>query len=142
MDPANQFAPLFEAQLELREPDLVFVPPLDSESPKNFSSLVQGLINDILKMANLIPRIATHYDYPDYQVWNNVFKQFTNIICVIWFLLTRYNGLFFSVSKNLGCPKNYFAVSNFSCNCVMSWFFYSPLNLSCTLHRRIIRVAS
>lgn len=68
MDPANQFAPLFEAQLELREPDLVFVPPLDSESPKNFSSLVQGLINDIMKMAHLIPRIATHYDYPDYQV--------------------------------------------------------------------------
>lgn len=68
MDPANQFAPLFEAHLELREPDLVFVPPLDTDSPNNFSSLVQGLIHDIIKMADLIPRIATHYQYVDYQV--------------------------------------------------------------------------
>ncbi|XP_054276549.1 dynein beta chain, ciliary [Macrosteles quadrilineatus] len=67
MDPTNNFAPLFEAHLELREPDLVFVPPLDSDNPDNFSHLVQGLIDAIIKMANLIPRIATHYDFSDYQ---------------------------------------------------------------------------
>lgn len=68
MDAANNFAPLFEAHLELQEPDIIFVPPLDSTSPDNFSSFVKSLTEDIIKMANLIPRVASHYLSPDYQV--------------------------------------------------------------------------
>jgi hypothetical protein len=68
MDPKNGFAPLFEAQLELREPDLVFVPPLDPAAPGSFTSVVEGLINDIVKMANLIPRIALCHGTSSYEV--------------------------------------------------------------------------
>jgi hypothetical protein len=68
MDPNNGLAPLFEAQLELREPDLVFVPPLDPAAPGCFTSVVEGLINDIVKMASLIPRISLHHETASYEV--------------------------------------------------------------------------
>jgi dynein heavy chain len=68
MDPNNGFAPLFKAQLELREPDLVFVPSLDLNAPDCFASMVEGLINDIIKMAGLIPRIALHHEAANYEV--------------------------------------------------------------------------
>lgn len=59
MDPSNNMAPLFEVQLELREPDLIFVPSLDLEKPDGFIKTVEELISDILSMAKLIPRITT-----------------------------------------------------------------------------------
>lgn len=68
MDPLNMLEPLFEAQLELREPDLVFVPPLDSSKSDSFLSLVQGLIEDIIQMATLIPRVSEHANSQDYMV--------------------------------------------------------------------------
>ena len=68
MDPSNGFAPLFQAQLELHEPDLVFVPSLDLSAPDCFANMVEGLINDIIKMASLIPRIALHHETANYEV--------------------------------------------------------------------------
>jgi len=68
MDQSNGFAPLFQAQLELHEPYLVFVPSLDSNAPDCFASMVEGLINDIIKMASLIPRIALHHETANYEV--------------------------------------------------------------------------
>lgn len=59
MDPSNNMAPLFEVQLELKEPDLIFVPSLDLEKPDGFIKIVEELISDILSMAKLIPRITT-----------------------------------------------------------------------------------
>jgi dynein heavy chain len=70
MDSNNGLAPLFEAQLELHEPDLLFVPPLDPDAPGSFASVVEGLINDIVKMASLIPRIAVHHGNTSYEVLN------------------------------------------------------------------------
>lgn len=58
MDPSNNMAPLFEVQLELREPDLVFVPSLDLDKPDCFIRTVEELISQILSMAKLIPRIT------------------------------------------------------------------------------------
>jgi dynein heavy chain len=68
MDPNNGLAPLFEAQLELREPDLVFTPSLDPAAPGCFTGVVEGLINDIVKMASLIPRIALCHETASYEV--------------------------------------------------------------------------
>lgn len=68
MDPINELAPLFEAQLELRDPDLVYVPSLDLDCPDGFSSLIQGLIYDIIKMASLVEKINKTPDIPDYLV--------------------------------------------------------------------------
>lgn len=68
MDPNNGLAPLFEAQLELREPELVFIPSLDPAAPGCFTSVVEGLINDIVKMASLIPRIALCHKTASYEV--------------------------------------------------------------------------
>ena len=69
MDPSNGLAPLFEAQLELREPDLIFIPSLDLEEPSCFSTVVEGLIFDIIKMSSLVPRIAQKKEAKDYEVY-------------------------------------------------------------------------
>lgn len=57
MDPANNYAPLFESRLELLEPILVFVPSLDPNDPKGFNNLLIVLIDDITKMSSLIVRL-------------------------------------------------------------------------------------
>lgn len=57
MNPNNKLAPLFEAQLELLDPDMVFVPSLDPTAEKGFTALIKGLIDDVLNMATLIERI-------------------------------------------------------------------------------------
>ncbi|XP_049809049.1 dynein beta chain, ciliary [Schistocerca nitens] len=55
------YAPLFEAQLQLREPTLELVPPLQPQDhPDGFQKLVSGLIDDIMHMAALIPRISAN----------------------------------------------------------------------------------
>lgn len=58
MDPTNNLSPLFEVQLELRDPDLVFTPPLETTRPDGFSCIIESLIADILSMADLIPRVS------------------------------------------------------------------------------------
>lgn len=57
MNPKNRLAPLFEAQLELLEPDMVFAPSLDPEDEKGFMALINNLITDILRIASLVKRI-------------------------------------------------------------------------------------
>ncbi|KAK6645275.1 hypothetical protein RUM43_001551 [Polyplax serrata] len=67
MDSTKSLAPLFEVQLELLEPDIVFVPSLEPDSSNGFITMVEGLITDILSMATLIPRIASETeDQTDY----------------------------------------------------------------------------
>ncbi|XP_072155544.1 dynein beta chain, ciliary isoform X1 [Bemisia tabaci] len=66
MDPSNQNCPLFEARLELVDPDIVFVPPLDPEYNDSFLSRVESLIDDIIQMAALIPRLAKHLGQENY----------------------------------------------------------------------------
>ncbi|GLG98382.1 Uncharacterized protein GBIM_04946 [Gryllus bimaculatus] len=57
MDEETCLFPLFEVTFELQEPDMVFIPCLDIEEPDGFYALVESLLNDILDMAKLIPRI-------------------------------------------------------------------------------------
>lgn len=62
MNTKNKLSPLFEAQLELLDPDMVFAPSLDPNNEKGFTALIKGLINDILKMSALVERIDPKKD--------------------------------------------------------------------------------
>lgn len=57
MDPIGQCEPLFEAKLELREPDLYYMPSLEPEDPDGLDQLILGVLNDITGMAALISRL-------------------------------------------------------------------------------------
>ncbi|XP_035728185.1 dynein beta chain, ciliary-like [Vespa mandarinia] len=61
MDSSVQNEPLLEAKLELREPDLYYVPSLEPDDPDGLEQLTAGLLNDIIGMATLIPRLKADY---------------------------------------------------------------------------------
>lgn len=58
MDPSNNLAPLFEAQLKLLEPHIVFIPSLDQNCKDNFQGIINQLIRDIIKIASIVPRLS------------------------------------------------------------------------------------
>ncbi|XP_076856222.1 dynein axonemal heavy chain 9 [Brachyhypopomus gauderio] len=59
-------AALFEAQLDLLVPDMVFYPPLELGAANSFYDLVESLINDVYRISSLVPRLAEH-SFPHYQ---------------------------------------------------------------------------
>jgi hypothetical protein len=59
MDPIGQCVPLLEAKLELREPDLYYMPSLEPGDPDGLDQLILGLSNDIIGMAALISRLKS-----------------------------------------------------------------------------------
>lgn len=56
MDSSNNLAPLFETQLILREPNMIFIPSLEPSAPDGFRSLILEIINDIIEIASIVPR--------------------------------------------------------------------------------------
>uniref|UniRef100_A0A8C4GZ62 Dynein heavy chain 9, axonemal n=1 Tax=Dicentrarchus labrax TaxID=13489 RepID=A0A8C4GZ62_DICLA len=66
-DQRASVAPLFEAQLDLKVPDIVFTPPLDFGAGDSFFELVESLINDVFRISSLVPRLAQHSPFPHYQ---------------------------------------------------------------------------
>eukprot|EP00058_Branchiostoma_floridae_P010281 XP_002595769.1 hypothetical protein BRAFLDRAFT_200305 [Branchiostoma floridae] len=60
-------APLFEARMELIAPDMVFQPSLDFGVNDGFYEMVEGIINDVYKIASLVPRLADHSGLEHYQ---------------------------------------------------------------------------
>ncbi|KAJ7420209.1 hypothetical protein BTVI_22374 [Pitangus sulphuratus] len=66
-DPKAGLAPLFEVQLDLVIPDLVFHPSLDPGTHDGFSDMVESLLNGIYRISSLVPRLATHSGFPHYQ---------------------------------------------------------------------------
>ena len=57
MDIANQNYPLLEARLELREPDIFYVPSLDPDDPDGLEQLINDLLQDIIGIAQLVERV-------------------------------------------------------------------------------------
>lgn len=103
MDPSNGLAPLFEAQLELREPDLVFIPSLDPAAPGCFTSVVESLINDIVKTASLIPRISLCHETASYEVlYCRLFSVASNSVVLNNGVLHEYS---FRFSVNMHSTK-------------------------------------
>lgn len=74
-------APLFEAQLDLKVPDLVFTPPLDIRVGDSFFDLMELLINDVFRISSLVPRVAQHSTFPPYQVIHQAFFNFSSQKC-------------------------------------------------------------
>ncbi|XP_034427398.1 dynein heavy chain 9, axonemal-like [Hippoglossus hippoglossus] len=60
-------APLFETELSLKIPDMVFSPSLESGAGDGFFELVESLINDVFRISSLVPRLAQHIPFPHYQ---------------------------------------------------------------------------
>ena len=63
--------PLFEAQLLLKPPDMVFSPSLNYGDIDGFYELIEGLIGSIYKQGSLVQRLAKHLGQENYQVKNN-----------------------------------------------------------------------
>ena len=61
-DPSLTQGVLFEVRLELSEPDVIFVPPLDKNLVGNFYDQMNGYLDDIFLGCSLIPRVAKHLD--------------------------------------------------------------------------------
>ena len=61
-DPTLTQGVLFEIRLELSEPDVIFVPPLDKNLVGNFFDMINGFLDDIFFGCSLIPRVAKHLD--------------------------------------------------------------------------------
>uniref|UniRef100_A0A8C8ZVZ0 Dynein axonemal heavy chain 9 n=1 Tax=Prolemur simus TaxID=1328070 RepID=A0A8C8ZVZ0_PROSS len=59
--------PIFEAQLSLAIPELVFYPSLDSGAKGGFYDIVEGLVTSIFGMASLVPRLSPQNGSPHYQ---------------------------------------------------------------------------
>uniref|UniRef100_A0A803YDF7 Dynein axonemal heavy chain 9 n=1 Tax=Meleagris gallopavo TaxID=9103 RepID=A0A803YDF7_MELGA len=66
-DPKAGLAPLFEVQLDLVIPDLIFRPSLDPGTNDGFYDMVESLLNDIYRISSLVPRLAGHSGFPHYQ---------------------------------------------------------------------------
>uniref|UniRef100_A0A8C6JKW0 Dynein axonemal heavy chain 17 n=1 Tax=Melopsittacus undulatus TaxID=13146 RepID=A0A8C6JKW0_MELUD len=67
-DPKAGLAPLFEVQLDLVIPDLIFHPSMDPGTNDGFYDMVEGLLNDIYGISSLVPRLAEHSGFLHYQV--------------------------------------------------------------------------
>ena len=61
-DPSLTQGVFFEVRLELSEPDVIFVPPLDKNLVGNFYDQINGYLDDIFFGCSLIPRVAKHLD--------------------------------------------------------------------------------
>uniref|UniRef100_A0A8C5P182 Dynein, axonemal, heavy chain 9 n=1 Tax=Jaculus jaculus TaxID=51337 RepID=A0A8C5P182_JACJA len=60
--------PIFEVQLSLIIPELVFHPSLESGVKGGFYDIVEGLVSSIFGMSSLVPRLSPHRGSPHYQV--------------------------------------------------------------------------
>nr|XP_015213314.1 PREDICTED: dynein heavy chain 11, axonemal [Lepisosteus oculatus] len=60
-------APLFEAQIILRAPEITFQPSLDKDAADGFYDLVDELLSDVFKVSAQVKRVAGHLGMEDYQ---------------------------------------------------------------------------
>lgn len=106
MNPKNKLGPLFEAQLELLDPDMVFAPTLDPNDEKGFTALIKGIIDDIIKMSTLVDRIDLRkgQTYEEYVVnSDDVIEMKSEIIAGIEKVLiiqTKYTHFYPDVIPN------------------------------------------
>lgn len=59
MDPTNNLEPLFESQLKLMEPDIVFIPSLEPTDSEGLKSLITDLMSDIINTSAIVERFST-----------------------------------------------------------------------------------
>ncbi|KAM4673740.1 dynein axonemal heavy chain 9 [Amazona ochrocephala] len=66
-DPEAGLAPLFEVQLDLVIPDLIFHPSMDPGTNDGFYDMMESLLNDTYGISSLVPRLAEHSGFLHYQ---------------------------------------------------------------------------
>ena len=59
--------PLFEAQLQLKPPEMVFIPSMNYGDADGFYELLEGLVMNVYKQGSLIARVAKHIEQDNYQ---------------------------------------------------------------------------
>ncbi|CAF0885207.1 unnamed protein product, partial [Didymodactylos carnosus] len=59
--------PLFESQLQLQIPYMVYAPSMEEHEKNSFFALIDGLLGTIYKQGSLIPRLAGHTNQQNYQ---------------------------------------------------------------------------
>ncbi|XP_043921477.1 dynein axonemal heavy chain 11 [Protopterus annectens] len=67
-DPFLNPLPLFEVQMLLSAPEIVFKPSVDKEVSDGFFDLVEELVNDIFRVSAQVKRVAAHIEMEDYQI--------------------------------------------------------------------------
>nr|XP_006635186.1 PREDICTED: dynein heavy chain 9, axonemal isoform X1 [Lepisosteus oculatus] len=67
IDSKGGMVPLFEVMLDLRIPEMMFHPSLDFGATDGFYDMMDGIINDIYRIASLVPRVAEYNTFPHYQ---------------------------------------------------------------------------
>ncbi|XP_070082665.1 dynein axonemal heavy chain 9 isoform X5 [Equus caballus] len=60
--------PIFEVQLSLAIPELVFYPSLESGVKGGFYDIVEGLVTSIFRISSLVPKLSPQSGSPHYQV--------------------------------------------------------------------------
>ena len=60
--------PLFEAQLQLKATEVLYVPSMNAGVSDGFYGLFDSLVNNIYTQGSLIPRIAAHLKQENYMV--------------------------------------------------------------------------
>lgn len=93
MNPERAPAPLFGVCLELVEPEVVFTPSLDFESddPKAFINIVTRILEDIISMGSLVPRVSKFITDLDYKVIDVSFDiNFSKFFRIYYFLRIIY----------------------------------------------------
>lgn len=66
MEPGRK-APLFEVAMELQEPYIRFVPSLNEDDEGCFYAIMKSILDDIVTMSEMIPRVAVHLDLLHYR---------------------------------------------------------------------------
>ena len=82
-DPKHNTTGLFEAKLELQQPEMVFIPSLDFGVSDGFYELVERIVNDVYKMASLVKRLAEHNGSEHYQVIKEIIKRFVQVLEIL-----------------------------------------------------------
>lgn len=78
MDPLNSYAPLFEAKFELDSLKLYFVPSIEPQIHGNFMSLIQEIIENVMNMTTLIPKIHSENGCQNYKVRLRIIHSMSN----------------------------------------------------------------
>ncbi|XP_048221904.1 LOW QUALITY PROTEIN: dynein axonemal heavy chain 9 [Perognathus longimembris pacificus] len=63
-----RLTPIFEVQLSLVSPELIFYPSLESGVKGGLHDIVEGLVACIFEMSSLVPRLSSHNSSSHYQV--------------------------------------------------------------------------
>lgn len=79
-------APLFEVILELFDPEILFRPTLEINNHEGFYFLLQTLMEDIIIMGEMIPRVA---NIPDSHNYRNVIESHEQISAMIQEVMKR-----------------------------------------------------